>query len=164
MQLPRLTKLPTGVMTVTRIAKMADYSDVASMHSRCSVQSRTIRYFAATTRPSARDWWELCDRDQGFTLLTTPKDSRRVIAVTNVLHTREAGVAEFAVLIEDAWQSRGLGTALASYALESLRRQGGKALTASVLSVNGRAMRMLRRIGATGRPEGGEVDFRVDCD
>ncbi|MER5639028.1 GNAT family N-acetyltransferase [Kitasatospora sp. NPDC002227] len=134
------------------------------MHTRCSAESRTIRYFAATARFSAHDWQELCDRDKGFTLLTHPGgEPRRVIAMTNVLHTYEDGVVELAVLVEDAWQSRGLGTALASYALESVRRQGVRALTASVMAVNGRAVRMLRRIGATScSPPGAEVEYRID--
>ncbi|WP_441248626.1 N-acetyltransferase family protein [Kitasatospora sp. McL0602] len=164
--LPRLTKLPTGAVTVTRVAKMRDYSAVQRMHSRCSAESRTIRYFTPTSGLSTRGWHDLCDQGRGLTLITTPRaDTRKVIAMTNVLHTYEDGVVEFAVLVEDAWQSRGLGSALASYALESVRTQGARALTASVMAVNGRAMRMLRRIGATtSSPPGSEVDFRVDID
>ncbi|WP_344468858.1 GNAT family N-acetyltransferase [Kitasatospora kazusensis] len=162
--LPRLTRLPAGGLTVTRMARAEDYRAVQGMHARCSAASRAIRYFAATDRLSRCDWNSLCDRAKGVTLLTAPGgDIRKVIAMTNILRTRDAGVVELAVLVEDAWQSRGLGSALASFALESLQGQGVRALTASVLAGNGRAVRMLRGIGAVRCSQpGAEVDFRLD--
>lgn len=134
------------------------------MHARCSVTSLAIRYFTATERLSRSTWTGLCDREKGVTLLTGPGgDVRKVIAMTNILCTHDSGVVELAVLVEDAWQSRGLGSALASFALEVIQGQGVRALTASVMTANGRAMRMLRGIGATRCSQPGpEVDFRLD--
>ncbi len=157
-------RLSTGSLAVTRIARVEDFRAVQGMHDRCSAASRTIRYFAPIDRLSRRDWLGLCDRENGITLLTAPGgDVRKVIAMTNILRTHDAGVVELAVLVEDAWQSRGLGSALASLALEVVQGQGVRSMTASVLAANGRAVRMLRGIGLSRCSQpGSEVDFRLD--
>ncbi|MDQ0941949.1 GNAT family N-acetyltransferase [Streptomyces sp. V1I1] len=65
----------------------------------------------------------LSDPERGTTLVTTTaRNTDRIIAMTNVMRTDQQGVGELAVLIEDAWQSKGLGTALAAHAADVARR------------------------------------------
>src|SRR5437879_1181257 len=56
---------------------------------------------------------------------------------------RRAGeVAEIAVLVEDAWQHRGLGRALVRTLTADAARQGITVITATILSENGPARRL----------------------
>lgn len=66
------------------------------------------------------------------------------------------------MLVEDAWQSKGLGTALALRAVALAQATGQHTLMASVLAVNHRALALVRRMcpsyTMTG---GGERTFRM---
>ncbi|HEX8002392.1 MAG TPA: GNAT family N-acetyltransferase [Mycobacteriales bacterium] len=76
---------------------------------------------------------------------------------------REPGAAEVAVVVDDAWQGRGLGPRLLALAAGLARLHGYRTLTAVVLADNAPAVRMLRRAfpDATWRLEGGEYEVRV---
>jgi RimJ/RimL family protein N-acetyltransferase len=57
------------------------------------------------------------------------------------------GVAEVAVVVEDGWQNRGLGTVMLDAVLEAGEARGIRTFSASVLSDNRRMLRVLRRLG-----------------
>ncbi|MEV0961408.1 GNAT family protein [Streptomyces sp. NPDC049910] len=139
--------LADGTLTRTREAAPADLGPVQALHRRCSVGSRAMRYHAGTPGLSAAGWRLLCDPQRGTTLVTaTAQRADRIIAMTNVMRTDRQGVGEFAVLIEDAWQSKGLGTALAAHAAEVARRIGLHTLTASVAAANAPMLHVLERL------------------
>jgi RimJ/RimL family protein N-acetyltransferase len=64
--------------------------------------------------------------------------------------------AEIAVTVGDAWQGRGVGSALAAMLVQRAREEGIEHLTAFVLADNVRSLRMLHRAGfrATARDAG----------
>jgi GNAT superfamily N-acetyltransferase len=72
-----------------------------------------------------------------------------IIAMTNVMRTDRQGVGELAVLVEDAWQSKGLGTALAAHAAEVARREGHHTLTAAVAAQNVPMLHVLASLDAS---------------
>ncbi len=73
------------------------------------------------------------------------------------------GVAEVAVVVEDAWQGRGLGPRLLDCAVALARVHGVHTLVATVLADNAPAVRMLRRAfpDAEWTPSGAEYELRV---
>ncbi|MEU2110488.1 GNAT family N-acetyltransferase [Streptomyces sp. NPDC019507] len=141
--------LADGTPTRTREATPADLGPVQALHRRCSPGSRAMRYHAGTPGLSAAGWRLLCDPQRGTTLVTTTAQrTDRIIAMTNVMRTGRQGVGEFAVLIEDAWQSKGLGTALAAHAAEVARRDGHHTLTAAVAAANVPMLHVLENLDA----------------
>ena len=58
----------------------------------------------------------------------------------------DATTAEFAVLVEDAWQGFGLGRQLLGEVLELAARRGVRTATASVQADNERTLALLRRL------------------
>ncbi|MFG2758887.1 GNAT family N-acetyltransferase [Streptomyces wuyuanensis] len=141
--------LTDGTPTRTREAIPADLGPVQALHRRCSPGSRAMRYHAGTPGLSAAGWRLLCDPERGTTLVTTTAQATdRIIAMTNVMRTDQLGVGEFAVLIEDAWQSKGLGTALAAHAADVARRDGHHTLTAAVAAANVPMLHVLENLDA----------------
>jgi len=57
------------------------------------------------------------------------------------------GIVDLAVLVEDAWQHRGIGTQLTASLLDSARAKGVSLVHAEVLSDNRFILQALRRIG-----------------
>jgi GNAT superfamily N-acetyltransferase len=138
------------------------------LHARCSRQSLILRYLTGRRRLSAVEWRALAAPSAGLTWVTHPADDpARVIAVTHVLRTertpgpspaRDAGrgPAELALLVDDAWQSRGLGSALAGQAVTVARQHGHSELHALVLSDNRPALALAHLLGAAVTSQGGQ--------
>jgi RimJ/RimL family protein N-acetyltransferase len=138
-------------VTLTRTALVGDLDEVNEMHARCSLDSRYARYHAGRRAVTAREWWHLCDRAKGTTLITVPEDDpTRVIAVTNLMRTSAPHVRELGILVEDSWQGEGLGTALTGYMVELARTHtlDCVAITAMTGSGNQRMLSILRGLDA----------------
>jgi RimJ/RimL family protein N-acetyltransferase len=105
-------------VTVTRTAQLADLPAVNALHARCSLATTYARYRCARRSLERREWARLVHPAAGLTWVTGPAEQPElVIAVTHLLKTGKPGVSELAVLVEDSWQGRGIGTRLATEAL-----------------------------------------------
>ncbi len=95
--------------------------------------------------------------------MTAPAErTDHIIAMTNVMRTHQQGVGELAILVEDAWQARGLGTALAEHAATLARREGHHTLTAAVVASNKPMLHVLGKLDATPLDATGPVlDLRI---
>ena len=71
-----------------------------------------------------------------------------------------SGIGELGIVIADAWQRKGVGTALMRRMVEVGRAHGLKGLRADVLAVNSAMISLLRDVGAdeVPPPDGGVVD------
>lgn len=141
--------LTDGTTTRTRRATPADLDAIQTLHRRCSASSRTLRYHAGKPELSAAGWRLLSDPQRGTTLVTTTAQRvDRIIAMTNIMRTDHQGVGELAMLVEDAWQSKGLGTALAAHAADVARWAGHHTLTAAVGAANTPMLHVLESLDA----------------
>jgi GNAT superfamily N-acetyltransferase len=141
--------LPDGSELLIRTAIADDLDSVRRFHERSSVDTRQRRYLGGAL-PSDSRLRRLLEPEDGLTLLAVHGD--RVVAMANLV--TEGDLAEVALMVEDGWQRRGIGTAL-------LRRLTGYAEGAGIAAVlahtradNAAMLRTLRRFGA----EGGDRD------
>ncbi|CAL9674851.1 hypothetical protein SUDANB105_07799 [Streptomyces sp. enrichment culture] len=155
--------LTDGTTTRTREATPVDLAPVQELHHRCSLGSRALRYHAGKSGISSAEWRQLSNPERGTTLVTTPADrTDHIIAMTNVMRTDQQGVGELAILVEDAWQARGLGTALVEHAASVARREGHHTLTAVVAASNEPMLHVLEKLEATPTDTTGPVlDLRI---
>ncbi len=101
--------LPDGRELTVRPAGQSDLPKVRQMHARCAAQTLFKRYLAGTGGPSDPQLQRLLSPARGVALLA--EDERGdVVAVANLIG--EGEVAEAALLVEDAMQRKGIGTAL----------------------------------------------------
>ncbi len=133
-----------------RLAHPDDARAITEMHHRCSERSRYLRYF------SLRDWRDvqlrrLAGGHRGATLVAMSEPGK-VVALGNVFpegpedqRTR----AEVAIIVEDAYQGRGLGTALFRRQLQMAQRLGFSEVTAVVLAENKGMLHLLKTSGLT---------------
>ena len=71
----------------------------------------------------------------------------RQIAVARYVRESSGRGAEFAVVIGDDWQGRGLGTQLLSALVRHAKRQGVRRLFSTTLSTNTAMLALARRLG-----------------
>jgi L-amino acid N-acyltransferase YncA/AcrR family transcriptional regulator len=139
--------LRDGTRVVIRLARPEDAEAVAAMHDRSSEATRYQRYFTPIT-----DWREdqlrrVAGGHRGATLVAVNWRGD-IVGLGNVFPDRpdETSTAEIAVIVEDAWQGRGLGGRLLSHLVELGRRQGFHELVALVLASNTGMVEILERM------------------
>ncbi|WP_431922596.1 N-acetyltransferase family protein [Nonomuraea jabiensis] len=143
----RAIKLSDGVEVTVRPLTSIYREAVRDLHDRCSPESRRFRYFTSMPALPARTFDRLCDRSRGFSLVAG--HDGQVVAMANLMFTPDPGIAEMAFLVEDRWQGRGLGTAMARMLVKSARDLGYAEVKATLLSDNARMRRLLISLGAT---------------
>ncbi|GLW74755.1 hypothetical protein Kpho02_70520 [Kitasatospora phosalacinea] len=119
----RIDHLDGAELTVRR-ATPADKPAALAMHARCSAESLRRRYHGPV-KDADRYLDHLLDHRHGQTLAVETADGR-LVALAHLMWDDEG--AEIALLVEDAWQRRGLGVDL-------VRRMAALALEAGVRTV-----------------------------
>jgi len=142
--------LPDRTPTVTRRARHQDFAAVQDLYRRSSSASRHARHLTAKPTLREADWHHLTDPDRAPTWLThAASDPGTVIAATSmVTHLRDHHAHDLGLLIDDAWQSRSLGTALVRGAVHRAHARGARTVTATVHAGNRRMRRILHHLGA----------------
>ncbi len=75
------------------------------------------------------------------------KGSERLVAVGRYALTPASNMAEFAVIVQDSWQNRGIGTFLLEYLVQIAKKRGIRGFTAEVMTDNTRMLHVLEKSG-----------------
>lgn len=135
--------LPDGTELTLRTARRADLTELQAMHARCSDGSLRHRYHGGAPRLA-----RLLEPSRATTLLATlpaGDGGERIVAMANLVG--EGDLGEVALLVEDGWQRRGLGTALLRRLMWLAREAGYAAVAATARADNAGLLRTLHRLG-----------------
>ncbi|HEX7536435.1 MAG TPA: GNAT family N-acetyltransferase [Dermatophilaceae bacterium] len=135
----------TGDGTVwIRLARPEDGDAVAAMHERCTVQTRYQRYLGGASEWRDISLRRLTGGHRGATLVVMSEEGA-IVGLGNVFPAapEDGHAAEIAVIIEDAYQGRGIGTRLLRHMLELAERIGFLEVVAIVLAQNTGMLRLL---------------------
>jgi GNAT superfamily N-acetyltransferase len=125
--------LPDGAELTLRAATIDDFDAVRDLHRRYLGGAPTDSRLAQLLEPSGA----------GRTLLALAGD--KVVAMGNLL--AEGDLGEVAMLVDDDWQRRGVGTALLRRLYAYAEQAGFAALIAHTAADNVAMLRTLRRLG-----------------
>ncbi|MFG2907121.1 GNAT family N-acetyltransferase [Kitasatospora sp. NPDC048286] len=148
---PSRLSLPDGTELLLRPAGPADRAAALAMHGRCSPAALRLRYHGPV-RDAGRYLDHLLDPRHGRSLVVTAPDGR-VVALGHLMW--DDGEAELAVLVEDAWQRRGLGLALLRRLSAVARAAGVGTVYAVTHGDNAGLIAAMRRLDAP-------LDFRAE--
>jgi len=133
-----------GATVWIRLARPEDADAVAALHERCSAQSRYLRYLSG-----ANEWRDISLRrlsggHRGATLVVMSEEGA-IVGLGNVFPAEadDGHGAEIAVIVEDAYQGRGIGTRLLRHMLELAERIGFQEVVAIVLAQNTTMLQVL---------------------
>ncbi|MFJ9774933.1 GNAT family N-acetyltransferase [Kitasatospora sp. NPDC101157] len=143
--------LPDGTGLVLRPAGPADKAAALAMHRRCSPAALRLRYHGPV-RDAGRYLDHLLDPRHGRSLVVAAPDGQ-VLALGHLMW--DDGEAELAVLVEDAWQRRGLGLALLRRLTATARATGIGTVYAVTQAANAGLIAAMRRLAAP-------LDFRAE--
>ncbi|MFB6889466.1 GNAT family N-acetyltransferase [Kitasatospora sp. NPDC056327] len=143
--------LPAGTDLTVRRAGTDDRAAALAMHHRCSPETLRKRYHGPV-RDADRYLDHLLDARHGQTLAVEASDGR-IVALGHLMWDDDS--AEVAVLVEDAWQRRGLG-------LDLMRRMSALALEAGVETVYAVTQSSNTGLIATMRRLAAPLDYQVE--
>jgi acetyltransferase len=139
-------ELRDGRTVQVRALRGDDVDRLRRMFFRLSPATVHLRFFQQVTTPSERMLRHLAgvDHDRREALAALHDDEIVAVARFDCSNARRG--AEIAILVQDDWQSSGLGTALLNELVAEARDHGITELTATVLGENRRALSVLHHL------------------
>jgi acetyltransferase len=148
-------KLKDGTAVTIRPIRPEDEPLMVKFHQTLSERSVRLRYFHPLKLGQRVAHERLIrvtfnDYDREIALIAERREGREgpeILGVGRLSKTHGAHEAEFAILISDAWQGRGLGTELLKRLLQIARDEGLDRVTASILPDNLEMQRVCEKLG-----------------
>jgi GNAT superfamily N-acetyltransferase len=131
---PHPTNRPTA-RPATRATTADDLAGIVAMAERCSAESLYRRFHGATGAPLRRELARTAAGEDDAHRSWLVEAGGAVRGVATLARGRD-GEAHVAFLVEDAWQRRGVGRALARRLHEAARDAGLDEVVADVLADN----------------------------
>jgi acetyltransferase len=168
-ELEQHIQLADGTSLTLRPIRPEDAQIEAEFVANLSEQSRYLRFLhhLAELTPSMLARFTQIDYDSEMALIALHETEGRaeIVGVARYVPNPDRGSAEFAIVIADAWQGRGLGSILLSRLLEIAKRNGLKRIDGTVLAVNQWMLRLVERLGFVRDTESqGREEVRVYID
>jgi acetyltransferase len=161
-------KLRDGTPVIVRPIRPEDEPLMADFHVTLSERTVYNRYFSFLKlgeRISHERLTRICfnDYDREIALVADHKDpmteQHEILGVGRLTKLHCASEAEFAVLVSDRWQGRGLGSELLRQLIRIGREEKLEKITGQILSDNHEMQRVCRQLGFQLRHEPGGNDY-----
>ncbi len=143
-----------GTPLLLRPIRPEDEPLLVAFHGTLSERTVALRYFHAmklSTRVAHERLTRICfidyDREMALVAERTGDGGREIVGVGRLSKLRGTGEAEFALLISDKFQKRGLGTALLERLIAIGRTEGIARIVGSILHENLGMRRVCEKLG-----------------
>jgi RimJ/RimL family protein N-acetyltransferase len=145
--------LRDGTRVPVRPVRPGDAAALQRLVGRSSPRSVELRYFGplkGLSDAQARRFAEVDGRNRFALVALDPEDPGEIIGVVRYEREGERASAEYAALIEDRFQGRGLGIGLTRHLIEAARENGIRRLYALVMRENRRMLHLLHSLDLPG--------------
>ena len=152
-----------GLAIHVRLVSPEDGEKLGRMLSRLSLSTIYARFHAPYPRVPGWALVGMVEADQGDKESLVAVAGDEIVGHAMYARTGNRGEAEFAVVVEDGWQSRGAGRLLLTELAALASSRGIRLFTGSVLGENRRALGAIAAVYAGMRYEieGGSYEVRV---
>ena len=161
--------LRDGTCVPVRGIRTEDAGALQWLVGRSSERSIQLRFFGPLKHlsdDSARHFADVDGEDRFALVALDPEDPDEIVAVVRYEREGESGTAEYAALVEDRFQGRGLGVGLTRRLIEAARENGIGRLHAMVMRENIGMLSLLRSLDLPERKhwEDGTEHVEVDLE
>jgi RimJ/RimL family protein N-acetyltransferase len=143
-------ELRDGSRVDVRAVRAADKDAIRSAFEHLAPESRYARFLAlfdTLSDAQLRYLTEVDHHDHEALVAYEPEGGRGVAVARYVRSPKDPAVAEAAVVVDDGWQGRGLGTELVRLLADRAREEGIDRFDATLLADNERVLNLLRSLG-----------------
>ena len=165
-------KMKNGKKVTIRPIRPEDEPDMVTFHGGLSERSVYLRYFSPLNlqqRVAHTRLVRICfnDYDREIALVAEHQNGdgkSQIVGVARLskLHTNNAG--EFAVVVTDAWQRKGLGTELTKRLVQIAKHEKMGSLVAYTLRENKDMQQMCKKVGFKVRTPVGESECVIEME
>ncbi len=161
--------LEDGAELLVRAISPEDEPLIVELHAGHSERTIRLRFFSMVKTLSRDSLIRLChlDYDREMALVAVHRDAAgrpHIIGVSRYYFNPETRTAEFAVVVGDAWQGRGVGGHLMRRLLEVARERGVRRLLGAVLRENAPMLKFAEELGFTTKPTAEPAVMQVALD
>ncbi|MEN2985975.1 MAG: GNAT family N-acetyltransferase, partial [Thermodesulfovibrionaceae bacterium] len=132
--------LKDGAKAVLRPIKAEDETAISKLLQRCSERTISLRFFQRAIDIRHENLVRFCqvdyDRELAFVCVIRDEEEERIVGDVRLSRDPDGLDAEMAILVEDAWQGKGVGKSLCNYAIEVAKDLGVKRIWMDILKVN----------------------------
>jgi acetyltransferase len=151
-QYVQTTKMKDGTPITIRPIRPEDEPLMVKFHQTLSERSVYFRYFHminVNQRTAHERLTRICfnDYDRQIALVVERKDPREILAVGRLSRVHGKNEAEFAILVSDLYQRRGLGTKLLRALVEIGRKEKMQRISAEILPENLEMQAVCEKVG-----------------
>lgn len=143
-------KTKDGKKVLLRPIKPEDESLFNVLFSSLSAETKRFRFFDIIKELSHEKLVRFCnlDNDREIAIIAEfQKDTKMIIGVARLIISVGGNDGEFAVLVSDSWQGKGLGSKLVDRIIDIARDMGVKYVYSDVLSNNNKMLRLAEKKG-----------------
>jgi RimJ/RimL family protein N-acetyltransferase len=163
----RTLALADGTCVTVREIQAEDAPTLQRLVGRLSERTIRLRYFGSMKRLSddmAQRFAEVDGKDRFALVALDPEDEEEIIAVVRYDREGDTNRAEYAALVEDRFQSLGLGHSLTRALIQAARERGIGDFEALILPENKGMISLLHSLGLPERAwrEDGVRHFSID--
>ena len=152
-----------GTLVTIRPIRPEDREIEQAFVSGLSSNSKYLRFFSAINKLSPRllDQFTQVDFPREMALIATIQAEmvEQEIGVARFAQGSSKGTAEFAVVVADSWQGRGLGRELLHHLFRVAEEVGLTQIEGIVLRTNTKMLRFCRELGFTARQYPGDEEL-----
>lgn len=159
--------LRDGECVVVREVRAGDAPALQRLVGRLSERTIHFRYFGpmkALSDKKARHFAEVDGEDRFALVALDPEDEEEIVGVVRYDREEGAEAAEYAALVEDRFQGKGLGIGLTRRLIEAARERGVRHLFALVLHENRPMLNLLRALDLPEKFRWADGAERVEMD
>jgi acetyltransferase len=144
--------LPDGTEIQVRPIGSEDEPLIEELHGHHSEHTIRMRFFGMVRKLTPESLMRLCrldpSRELALAALNVEEDGRpHIIGVSRYHMISDTGDAEFAVVVTDAWQGKGVGWHLMRRLEEMARQCGVKRLVGEILRENAAMIQLITALG-----------------
>jgi acetyltransferase len=140
-----------GTTVTVRAIRPEDEPLIIALHGRHSERTIRMRFFSLVKTLSRDSLIRLChldyDREMALAAVQGAGEGARILGVSRYYLTPETGEAEFALVVEDAHQRKGLGRHLMARLIAIARERGVRRLFGQVLRENAPMLALMAALG-----------------
>jgi acetyltransferase len=144
-------RLRDGREVLIRPIRPEDEALIIALHASHSEHTIRMRFFSMVKTLSRDSLIRLChldyDREMALAAVLQERDGPRLLGVARYYLQPETGVAEFALVVSDAYQRQGLGRHLMQRLIAIARERGVRRLVGQVLAENTPMLHLLHSLG-----------------
>ena len=139
-------------LTLRHIAPADAAREQAFVHG-LSAQSSYLRFHGAIKDLSEKELKKFTEPDSrnevALIVLRSGESGEEEIGVARYVIDPDRANCEFAIVVADTWQKRGIGTRLMNALLSHLHASGVKTISGSVLTSNSAMLKFIKKMGFT---------------